>query len=217
MQAKAYKGMGMEGGIATWYSAITRKDMSEFIAVARRMAIGLADGARVLEVAPGPGYFAIELAKLGGCEVTGLDISASFVRIARGNAADAGVTVDFQHGNAAAMPFAADRFDFVFCRAAFKNFARPIAALTEIRRVLKPGGRAVIIDLRADASNEEIDSRVDAMGLRAASRVLTKGILRWLRKRAYTKDDFRQFTAASGFRLSSIVMSATEFEITLVK
>ncbi|MGC2225108.1 MAG: hypothetical protein WA624_23445 [Methylocella sp.] len=53
------------------------------------------------------------------------------------------------------------------------------------------------------------------MGLRATSRVLTKGILRWLRKRAYTEDNFRQFITASGFHLSSIVMSATGFEITL--
>ncbi len=217
MQAKAYKGMGMEGGIATWYSAITRKDIAEFTAVARRMASGLIDGARVLEVAPGPGYFAIELAKLGAYEIAGLDISASFVRIARRNAAETGVAVDFRHGNAAAMPFAADRFDLVFCRAAFKNFAEPVTALEEMRRVLKPGGRAVIIDLRSDASNQEIDAHVDKMGLAVASRVLTKGTLRWLRKWAYSEDDFRQFASASGFHLSSIEASATGFEITLMK
>jgi ubiquinone/menaquinone biosynthesis C-methylase UbiE len=217
MQAKAYKGMGMEGGIAAWYSAITRKDMAEFTAVARRMAAGLTDGASVLEAAPGPGYFAIELARLGTYEITGLDISASFVQIARRNAAEAGVTVDFRHGNAAAMPFEADRFDLVFCRAAFKNFAEPVGALEEMRRVLKPGGRAVIIDLRSDASNEGIDAYVDKLGLAIASRLLTKGTLRWLRKRAYTEGEFRRFAAASGFCLAGIETGATGYEITLVK
>jgi len=53
----------------------------------------------VLEVTPGPGYFAIELAKLRGCRVTG--ISHTFVEIARRNAAETGVKVDFRHGNAA--------------------------------------------------------------------------------------------------------------------
>jgi ubiquinone/menaquinone biosynthesis C-methylase UbiE len=217
MRAKAYKGLGMEGVTATWYAAITRKDMSEFTAVARRMSLGLAAGTSVLEVAPGPGYFAIELARLVGYEVTGLDISASFVRIARLNAAEAGVVVDFRHGDAAAMPFAADRFDFVFCRAAFKNFAQPVAALTEMRRVLKTGGRAVIIDLRADVSNEEIDAYVDKMGLGATNRVMTRRILRWLRKRAYTEDDFRRFIAASDFHSAKISTSTTGFEISLVK
>src|SRR5579864_9095031 len=66
---------------------------------------GLPSGARVLEVAPGPGFFAIELAKLGKYTITGLDISRTFVEIATKNARQAGVTVDFQQGNAAAMPF----------------------------------------------------------------------------------------------------------------
>jgi ubiquinone/menaquinone biosynthesis C-methylase UbiE len=115
------------------------------------------------------------------------------------------------------MPFAADRFDLVFCRAAFKNFADPIAALTKIRRVLKPNGKAVIIDLRADASNAEIDLHVDKMGLGAISRVLTKRILRWLRKRAYSEETFRRFISASGFHQPDLTPSATGFEITLVK
>ena len=65
MQTKAYKGIGMEGQIAKWYATNTRADLEEFRKLARRMAATLALGSNVLEVAPGPGYFSIELAKLG--------------------------------------------------------------------------------------------------------------------------------------------------------
>ncbi len=88
----------------------------------------------------GPGYFAIELAKLGDYRVTGLDISETFVEIARANAAQAGVKVDFRRGDASNLPFPKESFDFLLCRAAFKNFSEPQRALEEMHRVLKPSG-----------------------------------------------------------------------------
>ncbi len=86
-----------------WYAKITRKDLEEF----RRLRPGslagrIGAGVAVLEVAPGPGYLAIELAKLGPYRVAALDISRSFVRMAAENARKAGVPVDFRHGDAAA-------------------------------------------------------------------------------------------------------------------
>ena len=73
--AKPYKGLGMEGAIAKWYAALTKKSLEDFKALARRTAERIPPGSSVLEVAPGPGYFAIELAKLGNYQITGLDIS----------------------------------------------------------------------------------------------------------------------------------------------
>jgi ubiquinone/menaquinone biosynthesis C-methylase UbiE len=138
---KAYKGIGMEGPIATWYAKNTGRDMREYRKIAQAVAGRLPGGSSVLEVAPGPGYLAIELAKLGDYRITGLDISKSFVRIARENARRAGVTIDFLRGGAAQMPFPDESFDFVVCRAAFKNFSDPVGALDEIHRVLRPGGK----------------------------------------------------------------------------
>ena len=80
---KAYKGMGMEGFTARWYASLTHKSLDEFKSLARRVGGQIPAGASVLEVAPGPGYFAIELAKLGAYRVTGLDISRTLVEIAR--------------------------------------------------------------------------------------------------------------------------------------
>jgi ubiquinone/menaquinone biosynthesis C-methylase UbiE len=88
----------------------------------------------VLEIAPGPGYFAIELAKLGDYRITGLDISKTFVKIAKRNAAQANVRMDFHQGNASGMSFKSDSFDFLLCRAAFKNFGAPLGALREMHR-----------------------------------------------------------------------------------
>src|ERR1700722_15016723 len=103
---KAYKGLGMEGFTAKWYAALTRKSLRDFKTLARRVADDLPPGSRVLEVAPGPGYFAIELAKLGtatagGYRITGLDISRTFVEIARRNALEARIAANFRIGNAA--------------------------------------------------------------------------------------------------------------------
>src|SRR5262245_65736850 len=102
---KAYKGLAMEGPIATWYARNTARDQRRFKDTARALAERGQPGGRILEVAPGPGYLAIELAKRGYA-VTAMDISRSFVRIASENAAAAGLTVTAQQGNPSAMPFA---------------------------------------------------------------------------------------------------------------
>jgi ubiquinone/menaquinone biosynthesis C-methylase UbiE len=218
MQAKAYKGMGMEGAIARWYAKTTYKDIAEFQTLAKRMAETLAPGARVLEVAPGPGYFTIELAKCGKYKITGLDISQTFVEIARKNALREGVNIDFRLGNASRMPFADDSFDLIVCRAAFKNFSEPVAALREMRRVLRKGEKAVIIDLRKDTPKEEIDAHVDKMNIGRLNSAVIKITFRlMLLRRAYTREDFERFIAESGFARSEIAEAPLGFEITLIK
>jgi ubiquinone/menaquinone biosynthesis C-methylase UbiE len=217
-QTKGYKGLGMEGGIAHWYAKLTRKSLPEFEQLAERMAATLLSGARVLEVAPGPGYFSVALAKLGNFEITGLDVSKTFVEIARNNASEAGVSVDFQQGNASRMPFANERFDLILCRAAFKNFSEPVQALAEMRRVLRPGGRAVIIDLRHDTPQEEINRHVDAMKVGAVNAAFTKWAFRFmLLKRAYTREQFEKMIAEAGWQKYDIREAPVGFEITLTK
>jgi ubiquinone/menaquinone biosynthesis C-methylase UbiE len=100
----------MNGFVAKWYARNTLRSIDEYRHDARRVAQRLAPGSRVLGIAPGPGYQAIELAKLGAFTITGVDISEDFVRIASENARAAGVNVKFPHGNAANLPCAAERF-----------------------------------------------------------------------------------------------------------
>jgi ubiquinone/menaquinone biosynthesis C-methylase UbiE len=106
---KPYKGRGMEGATARWYASLTRNSLDRFRTLARRVAAEIPEGARVLEVAPGPGYFAIELAKLGRYAIVGLDISRTLVVIASQNAAQAGVAVDFRVGDAPTCLLRIDR------------------------------------------------------------------------------------------------------------
>src|SRR5918911_162855 len=103
---RRFKDIGIEGAAARWYDKNTRKHrMLEMKSYAREAAKYIHGGCSLLEIAPGPGYLAIELAKLGNYKIVGLDISASFVRIATENARKAGVNIEFRRGDAAAMPF----------------------------------------------------------------------------------------------------------------
>jgi ubiquinone/menaquinone biosynthesis C-methylase UbiE len=216
-KAKPYKGIGMEGMIATWYAKNTGKSIAEYRNLAKRIAEGLKPGDRVLEVAPGPGYLAIALAQLGSYRVAGLDVSRTFVRMARENALCSRVEVDFREGDAAAMPFAAEAFDFIVCRAAFKNFSDPVGALREMHRVLGPGGRALVIDMRSDASGKAIVDEVAKMHLGRIDAFLTRTTLSALTKRAYSKADFERMVQATAFGRCDIAEQPIGFEVGLVK
>jgi ubiquinone/menaquinone biosynthesis C-methylase UbiE len=216
--AKPYKGLGMEGAVAKWYASLTKKSLDDFKALARRVAGEIPPQSSVLEVAPGPGYFAIELAKLGDHRIKGLDISETFVEIARANAASANVEVDFRRGNASAMPFRDAKFDFLVCRAAFKNFSDPVGALQEMHRALKPGGKALIIDLRRDASRESINQAVDEMSVGTVNGIITKLTFRFmLLRRAYTKSEFEELISKTKFRVATIRQDLLGLEISLSK
>jgi ubiquinone/menaquinone biosynthesis C-methylase UbiE len=214
---KPYKGVAMEGAVARWYARNTLRDRSRFEEVARAVSERVPQGGHVLEVAPGPGYLAIEVAK-SGRRVTALDISKSFVEMVRSNAAAAGVSIDAYQGSASAMPFPPESFDYVVCVAAFKNFTEPVAAIDEFHRVLKTGGQASIYDLRKDADRKEIDAGVAQMQLSAVNRVLTRLIFRYgLLPRAYTSEQMAQMAAQSRFGGCDIVKAGIGFEARFAK
>lgn len=216
-QRKAWKGMAMEGVVADWYARNTGKELSRFEAAARAVEARAAPGARVLEVAPGPGYLALELARRGFV-VTGLDASRSFVRIARENAARAGLDVAFERGDAAHLPFPDSSFDHAVCMAAFKNFTDPLGAIDELHRVLRPGGTASIIDLRRDAPRTAIEAEVAGMRLTPLNALLTRLTFRFLLLRnAYGRDALERMVARSRFGRAEIVDEGIGFELRLAK
>src|SRR5205823_574985 len=130
----------------------------------------------------------------------------------------AGVVVDFRQGNASDMPLDADSFDFVVCRAAFKNFTEPVQAIREMHRVLKPGGTALISDLRRDASRADVDAYVNSLGLSRINTLLTKWTFRlMLLKNAYAPEDIRRFVSQTSFAGCEIREDTIGMEIWLKK
>jgi ubiquinone/menaquinone biosynthesis C-methylase UbiE len=214
---KPYLGVQMEGPIASWYDRSTRGRIPEFVRTAAEVAAWLPAGSGILEVAPGPGFLAIELAKLG-YSVTGIDISKSFVEIAARNARDAGVTVDFRRGDVSRMPFADDSFDFIVCVAAFKNFPDPVAALDEMHRVLRRGGTASIQDLRKEATDREIAAEVRRMNQGRLNALITKLIFRTaLLRAAYTAEAALGLAARSRFGGGHMTTTGVGFDLRLTK
>jgi len=209
----------MEGAVARWYAKVRRSgiQIEEYRRQAAELTKGLQEGAAVLEIAPGPGYLAIEMARHGRFRVTGLDISHTFVQIAGDNAREAGVSVDFQQGDVAVMPFAAESFDLVICQAAFKNFVQPGSALYEMHRVMRSGGTAVIQDMSSEATHADIEKEVRGMELGWLSTFTTKATLEMLKRRAYTPATFERLVAASPFGTGAIQAEGISLVVRLEK
>jgi ubiquinone/menaquinone biosynthesis C-methylase UbiE len=205
-QTKDYKGLPMEGPIARWYAKnAVRGRQAEFERAAQAVTANLPAGTAILEVAPGPGYLSIVLARGGRYRVSGLDISRTFVEIERKNAREAGVQVDFHLGSASQMPFGDEQFERVVCQAAFKNFTRPVDALNEMRRVLRPGGQAVIFDLNSETSDADINREVAGMGLNTLNAAFTRLTFKlMLKKSAYNPARFTALVARSEFKTCEI-------------
>jgi demethylmenaquinone methyltransferase / 2-methoxy-6-polyprenyl-1,4-benzoquinol methylase len=127
----------------------------------RRRAVDLAavgPGTRVLDVATGTGDLAIEAARRGG-DVVGMDFSEGMLERARAKAADprrsaagsaspaAGAPIRFEQGDALALEHPDDAFDAATVGFGARNFADLERGLREMARVVRPGGRVVVLEI----------------------------------------------------------------------
>ncbi len=106
---------------------------------------------RILDVACGTGDSTISIARAAaeGTKVTGADISEGMMALVTEKAEKAGVLdrIDLQVADGEALPYEEGTFDRVTCAFGIRNFEHKEKGLEEFRRVLRPGGRAVILEL----------------------------------------------------------------------
>ena len=116
---------------------------------AARLAVQEGQG-QALDVATGTGDFALDLARKPGIErVVGLDFAPKMLPLARQKAQRRGLSqrVNWMLGDAQALPFPDDRFLCITCGFGLRNFSDKEKALKEMTRVVRPGGRVVILDI----------------------------------------------------------------------
>jgi SAM-dependent methyltransferase len=153
----ATQGHRVPGGIlvgdAVVYDALSRLLLGSLVdRIAADVAAVAPTGARVLEVGCGPGHLSIRLARQHDLDVTGLDLDPAMIARARANADRRGNPDQHQPallvGDVAALAFPDRSFDLVVSTLSMHHWADPTAGLAEIGRVLRPGARALIWDLR---------------------------------------------------------------------
>lgn len=110
---------------------------------------GLRPGMKVLDLACGPGFISCELAKaVGDGQVTGVDINEELIATAHQAKQSEGVeNVSFQLGNLYKLDLPENSFDFVYARFVFQHLEKPELALSNVWKILKPGGVLCILDI----------------------------------------------------------------------
>jgi ubiquinone/menaquinone biosynthesis C-methylase UbiE len=139
--------------------------------VADISAAGLGSGARVLDVGTGPGGVPLAIARAQPLlRVDGLDLSEDMIAYAREATADAGLAdrVTFTVGDVARLPYPDGTFDLVVSSMSQHHWRDVRGGVREVRRVLRPGGRAWIYDARIALHRATSAARRDA-GPRGAS------------------------------------------------
>ncbi len=128
-------------------------------------AAGTPGAGDVLDLACGPGIVTAALAP-GARTVTAFDLTAEMLRRAEARLTAAGLAnVSYRQGDAEHLPFADGAFDCVVTRLSLHHFTDPAAVLTEVRRVLKPGGRLVVADMVSadDADDSALHNAIEVL------------------------------------------------------
>ena len=114
--------------------------------VARTLRTSLVEGSRILDVACGTGDLSLVLARAGRADVVGLDFCRPMLEIARRKAEAESRAIPFVEGDALRLPFADGTFDAVTIAFGLRNLAGVFDGLRELRRVLRPGGHAAVLE-----------------------------------------------------------------------
>ena len=137
-----------------------------------RRVLGLASGERILEIGPGTGYYTLDLAESVGPEgrVDIFDLQREMLDHTLRRVAERGiVNVHVAQGDARDLPYDDASFDAVLLVAVLGEIPDPDAAMAEVARVLRPGGRAVVGELAGDphfVTPGALRRRAEAAGLR---------------------------------------------------
>lgn len=139
----------------------------------------LSGNERVLDVATGGGHTAFALAPYAA-EVVALDLTRPMLEVAQKEANARGLkNISYVEGDAQTLPFANESFDVVACRQAPHHFPRVQQAVSEWARVLKPGGKLLLID-STSPEDDETDAVLHAIeSLRDPSHVRNHRISEW--------------------------------------
>jgi len=172
---------------------------------------GITSGS-VLEVGPGPGYLGLEwLSKTKGTDLTCLEISQEMIKMARKNVLEYGLQdrAGYTQGNALAMPFDDNTFDGAFSNGSLHEWEDPAAVLGEMHRVVKPGGRIFVSDLRRDMSRIIFFF----MKLSVKPKSIKPGFISSLNA-AYTKEELEKTARRAPF--SSFQVKTSPFGLSLI-
>ena len=108
-------------------------------------AIPHISGPRVLEVSFGTGYVLKQYTN--NYDTYGIDYNQEFVNVLKDKLVSIGVTANIQQGDVQALPYADDYFDSIVNTMAFSAYPDGLKAMSELHRVLKPGGKMILIDI----------------------------------------------------------------------
>ena len=116
-------------------------------------------GLRVLEIGCGVGTDGLQFAR-AGATYTGVDLTEAAVELARKNFESAGMPGEFRVSDAEKLDFTDESFDIVYSHGVLHHTPDIAAALREVHRVLKPGGRAIVMLYHRGSYNYRIGIRV---------------------------------------------------------
>jgi ubiquinone/menaquinone biosynthesis C-methylase UbiE len=213
---KTIRQLTSKGGIEGWFAEKFNKFgkevmIDEYKKTVNKVKKQLKKG-EILEIGPGPGYLSIELSKIDGYHIVGLDISKTMIEIANRNAKESGSSIQFKLGDASNIPYHDNTFDFIISGGSLHHWKEPIKVLNEIYRVLKRDRKALICDGRRDASKEEIIKMLKKID----SFIMRWGLKKTI-KESYTKEKVVELLSRTKFNGGEIKENPLELEIWLKK
>jgi ubiquinone/menaquinone biosynthesis C-methylase UbiE len=177
-------------------------------------AVGDCSGSRLLDAGCGEGYLSRMFAERDA-QVDGIDSSPSLVEAARAASSPETVRIDYHIGDVTRMDFAGESFDIVVCNHLLNDLPAPADAISEFYRVLKPGGRLVILMLHPCFYGFRVRSEKDSTRLpvsdyftarRAEQPFNVAGILSPAPVTVYVRslEYYSEAIISTGFRITSL-------------